>query len=107
MTHTLAHTYTHTHTHNLCLSEDVRAQLLPFLQNMLGLFRWDVYLQGGGHGGVDEAVNDCGNLLLDGGLITVGMTEVLRTVREGQMGNDVVGTNSSHSSFKCLEYCWN
>lgn len=34
----------------------------------------------------------------------MGMTEVLRTVREGQMENDVVGTNSSHSSFKCLEY---
>lgn len=56
---------------------------------MLGLFRLDVYLQGGGHGGVDKAVNDGGNLLLDGGLITVGMTEVLRTVREGQIDFDL------------------
>lgn len=49
---------------------------------MLGLFRRDVYLQGGWHGGVDKAANDGGNLLLDGGLIAVGMAEVLQTVRE-------------------------
>lgn len=49
---------------------------------MLGLFRRDVYLQGGGHGGVNETVNDGGDLLLNGGLIAVGMTEVLHTGRE-------------------------
>lgn len=75
-----------THTHNLCLSEDVWAQVLAIFQDMLGLFRRDVYLQGGGRGGVDEAGNDGGNLLLDGGFIAVGMTEVLYTVREGTDG---------------------
>lgn len=75
-----------TYTHNLCLSEDVWAQVLASFQDVLGLFRRDVYLQGGGHGGVDKAVNDGGNLLLDGGFIAVGMTEVLRTVREGTDG---------------------
>ncbi len=77
------HTHTHTHTHYLCLSEDVRAQLVAILQDVLGLFRWDVYLQGGGHRGVDETVNDGGDLLLDGGLIAVGMAEVLHTGQEG------------------------
>lgn len=48
---------------------------------MLRLFRRDVYLQGGGHGGADEAVDDGGNLLLDDGLIAVGMTEVLQRRR--------------------------
>lgn len=72
----------HSQTHNLRLSEDVWAQLLSLFQNMLGLFWRDVYLQSRRRGGVDEAVNDGGDLVLDGGLITVGMTEVLRTVRE-------------------------
>lgn len=77
---------THTRTHNLRLSEDVWTQLPPFLQNPLRLFRRDVYLQGGGHGGVDEAADDDGNLLLDGGVIAVGMTEVLQ---RSQTGNDI------------------
>lgn len=76
----------HTQPHNLRLSEDVWTQLAPFLQNLLRLFRRDVYLQGGGHGGADEAADDGGNLLLDGGLIAVGMTEVLQ---RGQTGNDM------------------
>lgn len=49
---------------------------------MLSLFWRDVYLQSGRCGGVDEAVNDGGDLALDGGVIAVGMTEVLCTVRE-------------------------
>ena len=68
----------HTHTHNLCFSEDVRAKLVSFLQNVLGLFRRDIYLQGGGHGRVDETVDDGGDLLLDGGLIAVRVTQVLQ-----------------------------
>ena len=73
------HTFRHTHTYtlNLCFSEDVRAKLVAFLQNVLGLFRRNVNLQGGGHGRVDKTVDDGGDLLLDGGLITVGMTKVL------------------------------
>ena len=54
---------------------------MAFVQNVLGLFRRDVYLQSGGHGGIDKTVNDGGDLLLDGGLITVGVTEVLHTGR--------------------------
>lgn len=77
---------THTHTHNLRLSEDVWTQLPPLLQNALRLFRRDIHLQGGGDGGVDEAVDDDGNLFLDGGLIAVGMTEVLQ---RSQTGNDL------------------
>lgn len=64
---------------------------MAFLQNVLGLVRRDVYLQGGGHGRVDKAVNDGGDLLLDGGLSTVGMAEVLHTGRETMC---VVGTDS-------------
>lgn len=56
---------------------------MAFLQNVLRLFRGNVYLQGGGHGGVDKTVNDGGDLLLDGGIVTVGMTEVLHTGRDG------------------------
>lgn len=61
----------------LSLSEDVWAQLMALVQDVLGLLRRDVYLQGRGHGGVDETVNDGGDLLLDGCLIAVGVTEVL------------------------------
>lgn len=78
--------HTNTHTHNLRLPEDVWTQLPPLLQNPLRLFRRDVYLQGGGDGGVDEAVDDDGNLALDGGLIAVGVTEVLQ---RSQTGNDI------------------
>lgn len=35
---------------------------------------------------MDKAVNDGGDLLLDGGLITVGMTEILRTGGEMKRG---------------------
>lgn len=77
----LAHTHTHTWTHttNLCLPEDVRAQFLAIFQNAHGLFRWDVYLQRRGEGRLDEAADDGGNLLLDGDVITVGVTQVLHT----------------------------
>lgn len=63
----------------LSLSKDVRAQLVAFLQNMLSLLGRNVYLQGRGHGRVDETADDCGDFLLDGGIITVGMTEVLHS----------------------------
>lgn len=43
---------------------------------------WDVYLQGRWNRGLDEAVDDCGNLLLDGDVITVGVTEILHTQRD-------------------------
>lgn len=69
-------------THNLCLPEDVRAQFLALFQNALRLFRRDVDLQRRGKGGLDEAADDGGNLLLDGDVITVGVTEVLHTERE-------------------------
>lgn len=72
-----------TQTHNLGLSEDVRAQFPAFLQDAQCLFRWDVDLQGRRDGGLDEAVDDCGNLLLDGDVITVGVTQVLHSEREG------------------------
>lgn len=55
---------------------------MAFVQNVLGLLGGDVYLQGGGYRGVDEAADDGGDFLLDGVLITVGMTEVLYTGRE-------------------------
>lgn len=64
-------------TEHLSLSKDVRAQLVASLQDVLGLLRRDVYLQGGRHGGADETADDGGDFLLDGGIITVGMTEVL------------------------------
>lgn len=63
----------------LSLSKDVRAQLMAFLQNVLSLLGRNVYLQGRGHGRVDETADDCGDFLLDGGIITVGMTEVLHS----------------------------
>lgn len=63
----------------LSLSKDVRAQLVAFLQNVLSLLGRNVYLQGRGHGRVDETADDCGDFLLDGGIITVGMTEVLHS----------------------------
>lgn len=50
---------------------------MAFVHNELGLFSRDVYLKGGGHGRVDEAADDGGDLLLDGGLVAVRMTEVL------------------------------
>lgn len=67
---------------NLCLSEDVRAELVAFLQDALGLLRGDVNLQTGRHGRVDETGDDGGDLLLDDGLVTVGVTKVLRTREE-------------------------
>lgn len=56
---------------------------MALLKNVLGLFRRDVYLQCGGCGGVDETADDGGDLFLDDGLITVGMTEVLHTEETG------------------------
>lgn len=52
---------------------------MTFLQNVLSLFRRNVYLQGRGHGRVDETADDCGDFLLDGGIIAVRMTEVLHS----------------------------
>lgn len=92
--------HTKAQTHNLCLPEDVRAQFLAFFQNAQGLFRWDVDLQGGGQGGVDKAVNDGRNLLLDGEVVTVGMTEVLHTKRERLF---MIKTKSSY----CFLKVWN
>lgn len=69
--------FKHKRKRYLCLSEDVRAGLLPLLQDALCLIRKDVYLETGGHGGVDEAADYCGNLLLDDGQIAVRMIEVL------------------------------
>lgn len=50
---------------------------MAVLQDVLGLFRRDVYLQSGGQRGVDEDADDGGDLLLDGGLIAVRVTQVL------------------------------
>lgn len=50
---------------------------MALLQNTLGLIRWDVYLQCGLHRRVDKAGDDDGDLLLDSGLVAVGMAEVL------------------------------
>lgn len=50
---------------------------MAFLQDALGLFRRGVYLEGGGHGRVDETADDGGDFLLDDGLITVRVTEIL------------------------------
>lgn len=74
-----------TQTHNLCLPEDVRAQFFAFFQNALRLFRWDVDLQRRGERGLDEAADDGGNLLLDGDVVTVGVTEVLHTERKREV----------------------
>lgn len=54
---------------------------MALLQDALGLLRRDVDLQRGRHGGVDEAADDGGDLLLDGGLVAVGMTEVLSNMK--------------------------
>lgn len=62
----------------LGLSEHVGPQLPPPLQNVTSLLRGDVYLQRRRDGGADEAVDDGGDFLLDGGLFTVGVTEILR-----------------------------
>lgn len=56
---------------------------MAFLQDVLGLFRGDVYLQTGGHGRVDKTVDDGGDLLLDDGLVTVRVTKVLHAGGEG------------------------
>lgn len=66
---------------HLRLSEDVWAQLVTLLQDALGLIRRNVDLQRRRHGGVDEAADDDGDLLLDGGLVAVGVTEVLWDIR--------------------------
>lgn len=68
---------TQKHKHYLSFSEEARTQSVAILQNTLGLLRRDVYLQSRGGGGVDETINDGGTLLLDRGLIAVGVTEVL------------------------------
>lgn len=52
---------------------------MTFLYDVLGLFRRDIYLQGWWHGGVNEAADDGGDLVLDGGFITVRVTKVLRS----------------------------
>ena len=55
----------------LCLSEHVRSQLLPVFNYLLGLLNWNINLQSWGDAGVDEAVDDGCDLLLDDGLTTM------------------------------------
>lgn len=55
----------------LCLSEHIWSQLLPVFNYLLGLLHWNIDLQSRGDTGVDEAVDDGRDLLLDDGLITM------------------------------------
>lgn len=64
---------------DLGLSEDVGPQLFPLLQNGARLLRGDADLEGGGHGGVDEAADDGADLVLDGSFLAVRVAQVLKT----------------------------
>ena len=70
---------------NLGLSEDVWSQLPPPVQDGARLLGGDADLQGGGHRRADEAGDYGADLVLDGGLVTVRVTQVLSTP-EGEEG---------------------